>query len=96
MHPQQRAMTCNDTQGWDNALNRRAGGQSGLPFYLLIELLERETQLTSITVRLVSNEKLFTIQRMCYRTAQRKLLSFWEQHENCEVIAAYFLKSRDI
>ena len=83
-------MTCNDTQGWDNALNRRAGGQSGLPFYLLIELLERDAQLTSITIRLVSNEKLFTIQRKCYRNVQRKLLDFWEQYENCEVIAAFF------
>jgi len=55
----------NDTQGWDNALNKRAGEQSGLPFYLLIELLEREAQLTRITIRLVSNEKLFTIQRKC-------------------------------
>ena len=36
------------------------------------------------------------IQRMCYRNVQRKLLSFWEQGENCEVIHAYFLKSRDI
>ena len=82
----------NDTEG----LDKRAGGQSGLPFYLLIELLEREAQLTSITIRLVSNEKLFTIQRMCYRNVQRKLLSFWEQGEHCEVIAAYFLKARDI
>ena len=83
-------MTCNDTQGWDNALNRRTGGQSGLSFYLLIELLEREAQLTSITITLVSSEKLFTIQRKCYRNVQRKLLGFWEQHENCEVIAAFF------
>ena len=50
-------MTSNDTEGWDNALNRRTDGQSGLPLCLLIELLEREAQLTSITVRLVSKER---------------------------------------
>ena len=59
--------TNNDIEGWHNALNYRAGGQSGLPLYLLIELLEREARLTSITTRLVSNEKLSRIQRKCYR-----------------------------
>ena len=59
--------TNNDIEGWHNALNRCAGGQSGLPLYLLIELLEREARLTSITIRLVSNEKLSRIQRKCYK-----------------------------
>ena len=35
-----------DLEGWHNALNRRAGGQSGLPLYLLIALLDREAKLT--------------------------------------------------
>ena len=69
------AMTSNDTEGWHNALNRRAGEQSGSPLYLLIELLEREAQLTSITIRLVSNERLSAIQCKSYRNVQRKLLN---------------------
>ena len=80
----------NDIEGWHNALNRCAGGQSGLPLYLLIELLEREARLTSITIRLVSNEKLSRIQRKCYRNVQRKLLGFWEQYENRKITAVYF------
>ena len=85
--------TNNDIEGWHNALNRRAGGQSALPLYLLIELLEREARLTSSTIRLVSNEKLSRIQRKCYRNVQRKLLGFWEQYENREITAGYLLKS---
>lgn len=38
---QQAIRTNNDIEGWHNALNRRASGQSGLPLYLLIELLDR-------------------------------------------------------
>ena len=30
--------TNKDIEGWYNALNRQAGGQSGLPLYLLIKL----------------------------------------------------------
>ena len=41
-----------------NALNRRACGQSALPLYLLIELLEMEVRVTNIAVRVVSSEKL--------------------------------------
>ena len=38
---QQAIRTNNDFEGWHNALNRRAGGQSSLSMYSLIELLER-------------------------------------------------------
>lgn len=51
---QQAIRTNNDIEGWHNALNRRAGGQSGLSMYSLIELLEREARLTAVTIRLVS------------------------------------------
>ena len=55
---QQAIRTNNDIEGWHNALNSRASGQSGLPLYLLIELLDREARLTAITTRLVSEKKL--------------------------------------
>ena len=42
--------TNNNLEGWHNALNRRAGGQCGLPLYLLIGLLDREAKLTAITI----------------------------------------------
>ena len=62
--------TNNDLEGWHNALNRRAGGQCGLPLYLLIELLDREAKLTAITIRLVSDNKLKRIQRRTTRNIQ--------------------------
>ena len=55
--------TNNDIEGLHNALNRRTGGQCGLPLYYLIELLDREAKLTAVTIRLVSERKLKRMQR---------------------------------
>ena len=65
--------TNNDIEGWHNALNRRAGGQSGLSMYSLIELLEREARLTAVTIRLVSERKRKRDQRKQHRNLQAKL-----------------------
>ena len=46
--------TNNDIEGWHYAVNRRTGGQNGLPLYSLIELLHREARLTAVTIRFVS------------------------------------------
>ena len=72
--------TNNDIEGWHNALNRRAGGQCRLQFYLLIELLHREARLTSITIKVVSDKKLKSIKRGKYRQLQQKLMDAWEQY----------------
>ena len=69
----QPSRTNNDLEGWHNALNHRAGGQCGLPLYLLIELLDREAKLTAVTIRLVSDNKLKRIQRSVTRNIQAKL-----------------------
>ena len=82
-----------DLGGWHNALNRRAGGQSGLPLYLLIALLDREAKLTSVTIRLVSDNKLKRIQRSVTRNIQAKLFSSWEKFEKNEKTAAQLLKT---
>ena len=84
--------TNNDLEGWHNALNHRAGGQCGLPLYLLIELLDREAKLTTVTIRLVSDNKLKRIQRKVTRNIQAKLFSSWEKYENNEKTAAQLLK----
>ena len=73
--------TNNDIEGWHNALNRRAGGKSGLSMYSLIELLEREARLTAVTIRLVSKRKLKRVQQKQYRNLQAKLFDSWEQYE---------------
>ncbi len=73
--------TNNDIEGWHNALNRRAGGQANLPMYLLIELLNKEAQVTAINIRLVSERKLKRIQRKKYRNLQEKLFQQWELYK---------------
>ena len=85
--------TNNDLEGWHNALNRRAKGQSGLPLYLLIELLEKEARLTTIAIRLVSDQKLSRVQRKCYSNIQRKLFEFWDKFDNREISAENLLRS---
>ena len=59
--------TNNDIEGWHHALNRRAAGRCGLPFYLLVSLLHNEARLVSLQIRLVSERKLKRIQRAAYR-----------------------------
>lgn len=78
---QQAVRTNNDIEGWHNALNRRAGGKASLPFYLLIELLNKEAQVTTINIRLVSERKLKRIQRKKYRNLQERLFHQWELYE---------------
>ena len=85
--------TNNGLEGWHNALNRRAGGQCGLPLYLLIELLYREAKLTTVTIRLASDNKLKRIQRKITRNIQAKLFSSWEKYEKNEKTAAQLLKT---
>ncbi len=51
---QQAIRTNNDLEGWHNALNRRAGGRSNLPFYQIVEILEKEARLTAVNIKLVS------------------------------------------
>ena len=90
---QQAIRTNNDIEGWHNALNRRAIGQSGLPPYLLIELLDREARLTAVTIRLVSEKKLKRVQRKQYRNLQARLFDSWEKYERKEKTAAQLLKT---
>ena len=81
-----------DVEGWHNALNRRASGRGQLPFYMLVNLLNREAQLTAINIRLVLELKLKRIQRKRYRTLQKKVFSHWDDYNNKQKTAAQLLK----
>jgi hypothetical protein len=74
--------TNNDIEGWHNALNRHAGSRANLSFYLLIEILNKEAEMTAINIRLVSERKLKRIQRKKYRKLQERLFNYWELYEN--------------
>ena len=85
--------TNNDIEGWYNALHRRANGESGLPLYLLIELLDKEARLTTIAISLASDQKLSRVQRKCYSNIQRKPFEFWDKFDNREISAENLLRS---
>jgi len=85
--------TNNDIEGWHNALNRRASGRCNLPFYVLIQLLDREARLVEVQMRLVADHKLTHIQRKKYRVMQTKLHDQWEQYQSRRKTARQLLKS---
>ncbi|XP_067056059.1 uncharacterized protein [Acropora muricata] len=70
--------TNNDIEGWHNSLNRRAGGRVHLPFYLLIQLLHRESSVCTVQLRLVNARKLQRIQEGGVRVRGDAVLRcFW-------------------
>ena len=85
--------TNNDIEGWHNALNRRANGRCSLPFYVLIELLNREARLVEVQMRLVADHKLTRLQRKKHRVLQAKLHDQWEQYQSRRKTARQLLKS---
>ena len=86
--------TNNDIEGWHNVLNRRASDRSSLPFYLLIQLLNREARQVEVQMRLVADHKLTRIQRRKYRVLQTKLHEQWEQYQSRKKTAfEVFLKT---
>lgn len=85
--------TNNDVEGWHHAINRRAGGRCGLPFYQLIELLHIESKITQLQVRLVSEGKLRRIQRKKYVKLQGKVFDLWEAYNDGKKATEQLLKA---
>ena len=61
-------------------------------WYLLIEILGREAELTAISIKLVSERKLKRIQRKVYRNQQKKLFEQWKLYENGMKTSAELLR----
>ena len=89
----QSVRTNNDVEGWHNGLNRRASGKSQLPLYLLIKLLHREACLTSLQIRLVSEQKLKRMQRKKYKDLQSRLFNLWEEFQHGNRTVGQLLKA---
>ena len=85
--------TNNDIEGWHNSLNRRAGGRVHLPFYLLIQLLHRESSVCTVQVRLVNARKLQRIQRKKYRALQAWIFGYWEDYTASKISSRQLLKA---
>ena len=55
VNKRQEAILCNGCNKWlHHSLNRRAAGRCGLPLYMYVALLHKETGLVSVQIRLVS------------------------------------------
>ena len=80
------------SKGWHHSLNRRSGNKVHLPFYLLVELLHEESRLVSIQIRLVSDGKLFRIQRKKYQQLQERVFNHWEDFNSKKISARRLLK----
>ena len=85
--------TNNDIEGWHNSLNRRAGGRVHLPFYLLIQLLHRESSVCTVQLRLVNARKLQRIQRKKYRELQARIFGYWEDYAGSKISSRRLLKA---
>ena len=85
--------TNNYIEGWHNSLNRRAGGRVHLPFYLLIQLLHRESSVCTVQLRLVNARKLQRIQRKKYRALQALIFGYWEDYAGSKISSRRFLKA---
>ena len=79
---QQGIRTNNDVEGYHNRLNHR--GRENLPFYLLIELLHRESRFVSYQARLLSNHKLIRYQKKKYTSTHAKYAQYWTEYCNGE------------
>ena len=75
----QSVRTNNDVEGWHNCLNRQAR-RGQLPFYLLVALLHKKSQMVSVQVRLLSEANLRRYQRAKYSVLQGRIFSLWDAY----------------
>ena len=85
--------TNSNMEGWHNGLNRRAQGKSQLPLYMLIMLLHKESWLTSLQIRLVSERNLCRVQRKTYWQLQSKIFNLWDRYANGEQSVKQLLRA---
>ena len=68
----------NDCEGWHTRL--RVRGKPNMPFYLLTTVLHQEADTVSLTMRLISENKMNRLQRKKYRDLQGKLFLEWDKY----------------
>ncbi|XP_063045415.1 uncharacterized protein LOC134439457 [Engraulis encrasicolus] len=84
--------TNNEAKGWHAALKRRASGESNLPFYSLVSLLQEEAKFVHLDINLVRNMKLSRYQRPARRRAEERLFDAWTRFEKGELSADELLR----
>ena len=88
----QAVRTNNDLEGWHGMLNRHAN-KANLAFYVLVKLLEEQSQLVDLTIRLVSEKKMKRRQRKRYKQTEGKLFPAWKQYMDGEKGAKDLLRT---
>ena len=76
----QSVRTNNDVEGWHNRIKCHAK-RYHLPFYLLIILLHKESQLINIQAKLLSDAKLKRYQRKKYKQLQSRIFNLWDSYK---------------
>ena len=84
--------TNNDVEGWHLRINSRAR-RGQLQFYVLIVLLHKESQIVSLQLNLISQNKLKRYQRKTYRNIQAKIMSLWDQYSNGTISVNHMLRA---
>ncbi|KAG0719438.1 hypothetical protein GWK47_050452 [Chionoecetes opilio] len=76
---QQKIRTNNDVEGWHCRLNHR-GQKANLPFYLLVELLRKESTLVSFAVQFVYQEEQLRRHRAGSANINSRLTTLWQEY----------------
>ena len=88
----QSVRTNNDVEGWHNRIKCHAK-RYHLPFYLLIILLHKESQLINIQAKLLSDAKLKRYQRKKYKQLQSRIFNLWDSYKAGKKDNIQFIKS---
>ena len=88
----QAVQTNNDVEGYHRRINGNASS-SHIPFYVLVQLLYRESQHVKLQVRLVKDGKLARYQRRVYRQLQGRLFSLWDKYERHDITTTHLLST---
>ena len=81
-----------DVEGCHHRINGNASSSHVL-FYVLVQLLFRESQHVKLQVRLVKDRMLARYQRRTYRQLQGHLFSLWEKYERHNIITTHLLST---
>ena len=71
--------TNNDVEGWHHRLNAKAATNS-LPFYKLLGLLHKESEIVTVHLLLMTESNLRRHQRTKYKDRQGKIFTAWQRY----------------
>ena len=82
--------TNNDVEAWHHRINTKAK-KDHVPFYLLLVLLNQESDVNTINVQLISEQRLRRQQRTKYQKLQADIFDAWDRYAAGEMSASQLL-----